>query len=378
MVAEPADLRSLAGRDTPLVDRMALRALVRTFYDFQRIRIMLGNRICQQFRVQLGQDPGKSSAELSTEAKKLLKDLRLEYRRLADALSLADRRRWQNLLDESRGIIHTPEQLVMVKQYLGMEENEERLGREIAAMVQDFPIWKHFLRGIKGCGPLMSAVLITELNPELSRHVAQYWKIAGVDLGPDGAGRSKRAEHLIDRTYVARDGTTKTRKSITYNPFLKTKLLGVLAASFLIFGGKYREDYVSYKHRIENSEKYGIQTDTTKMHRHRMAIRHMMKLFLADLWKAGRQLQGLPVGLSYAEQYLGRHHATDALEPDPIVYGPLDGTATNLADLSDEELVEQSRGGEPLGQGDLLDAMYDLEETYADDPDAATDTAAGA
>ena len=50
-------------------------------------------------------------------------------------------------------------------------------------------------------------------------------------------GRSKKAESLVNRKYIGRDGVEKTKLSITFNPFLKTKLIGVLATSFLRGGG---------------------------------------------------------------------------------------------------------------------------------------------
>jgi hypothetical protein len=40
-------------------------------------------------------------------------------------------------------------------------------------------------------------------------------------------------EHLVDRTYIDKNGEEKTKKGVTYNPFLKTKLTGVLDGSFL-------------------------------------------------------------------------------------------------------------------------------------------------
>lgn len=108
----------------------------------------------------------------------------------------------------------------------------------------------------------------------------------GMDTGRR-KGQSRRAEHLVDKEYRAKDGTIKIKKSITYNPFLKTKLLGVLGGSFL--KGKrskdayYHELYYNYKNRIMNDERHAGKT---KAHIHFMANRYMIKYFLQDLFVA--------------------------------------------------------------------------------------------
>jgi hypothetical protein len=80
----------LTQRETSILragDRQILRALVRTFYDRQLTRIIVGNRIAAHFRVQLGQQPGRKDEDLSPEAKKLLERLKEEYKLLALGIS---------------------------------------------------------------------------------------------------------------------------------------------------------------------------------------------------------------------------------------------------------------------------------------------------
>jgi hypothetical protein len=48
--------------------------------------------------------------------------------------------------------------------------------------------------------------------------------------------------------------------------------------------------------------------EKSKGHRHNMAIRYMIKIFLIDLYKNWRALEGLPVAPSYAEAKLGKIH----------------------------------------------------------------------
>jgi len=128
-----------------------------------------------------------------------------------------------------------------------------------------------------------------------------------LDVAADGRGRSRRKEHLIDVQYADSNGEEQTRQSITFNPFLKTKLIGVLGPSFLRCGpdNQYAKIYYDYKRRLENHATY---RDVSKGHRHSMAIRYMIKRFLADLYAAWRPLEGLPVYDPYETAKLGMDH----------------------------------------------------------------------
>lgn len=115
-------------------------------------------------------------------------------------------------------------------------------------------------------------------------------------------GRSRRAEHLVDVKYVNKDGKEDVRKGITFNPFLKTKLMGVLANSFIKTGNaEYRKVYDDYKTRLETEARW---KDESKGHRHNAAKRFMIKRFLSDLYIKWRTLEGLPVYEGYVENKL--------------------------------------------------------------------------
>lgn len=123
-------------------------------------------------------------------------------------------------------------------------------------------------------------------------------------------GRSRRKEHLRDVEYTDKDGKKAIRKGITFNPFLKTKLTGVLGPSFLkVRESPYKDVYYDYKHRLESHAKYGVDTDTSKGRRHNMAIRYAVKRFLVDLYVAWRTIEGLPVAEEYSKAKLGIEHA---------------------------------------------------------------------
>jgi hypothetical protein len=298
--------------------RRNVRTLVRGAYDVQKLRIQMGNRIAGNFRAKLGQDAGKKLTELDSEAKELLADLRAGFKRLTDGVARFPR------VDEFDGdeVISDYTELCLIAHYVGLEKAEKDHFKRLEAVVQESPIWG-WLKEVRGIGPALAGMLISEIDIGRARYVSSLWKYAGLDVGPDGAGRCRQEKHLVKREYVDREGKTKERNSITFNPWLKTKLLGVLAASFVKQGEKspYAVYYRDYKRRLESHAKYGMHRDGEadeemggkiyKGRRHDMAMRAMVKLFLADLYKAWRPLVGLPVLPPYSEAKLGYRHAGD-------------------------------------------------------------------
>lgn len=288
-------------------DRVVLRQLVRSLYDEQKMRIQCGNRISANVRASLSlkadTSTDNSAADTDAGAQELLKNLAAEYRRITDALATESVRKRLSELRKQPGVIFTPYEYELVGQYVAHLSREKELVEAITYLVEEFPIYREWLIDVAGCGPVMSAVLISEIAIERARHVSSLWKYAGLDVAPDGRGRSRRQEHLVPRMYTARDGSTKERLSITFNPLLKTKLLGVLAPSFLRQRkSPYKDIYYNYKHRLEHHATY---KDATKAHRHMMAQRYMIKIFLKDLWLAWRELENLPVTQPYAQAKLG-------------------------------------------------------------------------
>lgn len=289
-----------------MADKVTLRAMVKSFYDAQKLRMMTGNRLVANIRVRLGQDPGtKTEDTMNKEGQKLLADLTAEYKRITDGLTSKTAKGKVKEFEEQKGIIADIFEFELTGHYLRLLSDEEELGKSIAKMVKTFPIWDAFLKDVKGCGPAMSAVIISELDPHKARHVSSFWKYAGLDVADDGKGRSRKAEHLIDVEYTNKDGEPKTRKGITFNPFLKTKLVGVLGTNFLRASGPYKAVYDGYKHRLTC---HPVYKDDSPGHRHNMAIRYMIKMFLKDLWLAWREVEGLPITPDYAEAKLGLKH----------------------------------------------------------------------
>lgn len=288
-------------------NRDLLRCSVRTMYDMQQLRIQNGNRICAAFRVKLGLESSEAEEE-DTDANKLLKQLRSEYKRITDGV----KRVTKNTKFESQ-IITTRGELALIESYEKSLEAEDLHEKLILEQLETTKIWNDYLLGVKGVGPRMAGVILSEVDITKCQSVSAMWKYTGVDVvmvEKDGElvgeGRSAKAHHLVDKEMTRADGEKTQFKGLSYNPLAKSKLLGVLGPSFIKQGGYYKEVYNGYKFRLEN---HVIHSKKTKMHRHKMANRYMIKIFLMNLWLKWRELEGLTVTPPYHEAKLGLHHS---------------------------------------------------------------------
>ena len=281
-----------------------IRVMVRGAYDIQKLRIQMGNRIVANWKAKLGQAPNATEETLDEAEKSLLDNLRESYRKLADGVATLPR---QSTFKGDE-LISTYTELVLIDQYIGLEKQEATQFSRLGNVLKDFPIYNEFLVNVYGIGPAMAGVILSEINIHAAEYPSSLWKYAGLDVAGDGQGRSRRKEHLVESTYIDADGVEQTKNGISFNPFLKTKLVGVLGSSFIKQSAakcQYRKIYDDYKHRLENSPAHA---DKSKGHRHSMAVRYAVKRFLADLYVAWRTLEGLPVANEYSVDKLGIVH----------------------------------------------------------------------
>lgn len=207
---------------------------------------------------------------------------------------------------------------VMIDFLYDIKEAEEKIEKRIFALVKSHPLWKNFFEGVKGCGPTMAAVILSEVDIEKATTVSKLWQYAGMNPGnvygtkATGSHKDGTFQAVKSTDFVRGDRLTAGYLS-PYNAFLKTKLLGVLGSGFIKANSPYRKYYDNMKTRLENSsEKITgreiMWKETSPAHRHRAAIRYMLKMFLADLYAAWRALEGLEVRPLYQEEYLGHVH----------------------------------------------------------------------
>ena len=239
----------------------------------------------------------------------------------------------------------------MVKSYSLLIDSEDMLIKQLETLVENHPLYDLFFRHVKGCGPKMSYVIIAYLNPYKAKYVSSFYMYAGLDTVQDKTedgkmiywtkeehprkvaenigetdengepvytvleddskyvGRVEPCEHgrrkgdIVDVEYIAKDGTVNTKKGITYNPILKTKLVGVLADCLIKAQDPvYANIYYDYKRRLQKNHRYDSYTDG---HINNMAKRYMIKQFLRNLWVVWRSYEGLEIAEPFEVAKLG-------------------------------------------------------------------------
>ena len=249
--------------------RQSLSIMVRMYYDYQRERESLDGRLGRK------KDTDKEGNIIMKKGARPIDPAILQY---------IVNRREEILAAEEAILFGAP-----------VTKNGKVVNHE-GGIVQEIhlhPLWKNFLKGVKGCGEAMAGVIITEFDINKAPTVSNLWSFSGLAPG--------------------KDRKTKGQKC-PYNQFLRAKLCGVLGSSFLKCNSPYRTYYDDMKLRLESSD-WGMAsknpTDKSRPkagHQHKAATRYMVKMFLKDLYVAWRTLEGLPVREPYQEQYLGHVH----------------------------------------------------------------------
>lgn len=383
-------------------DNNLIRTMVRGIYNLQKLRIQMGNRVTANFKSKLGLDPaGMSEKELAKQEKKVLDQLRASYKRITDGVVAKGVEVSDRLPTSKRfkgdSLISSYAELVLVNQYMSILRDEERQFYQLNNVLKDIPIYRDYLADVRGVGPAIAAVIISEIDITKAQYPSSLWMLAGLDSVLVGTytddhgkehtvpawkisvyynetnenggmlaegkypvtyktvGRSRRDFCLVKKEYTTKEGGVALRDSITFNPFLKTKLISVLGTSFLRSGtstvdgkkmgaakrlelaksegydGEVGEDsdeeiqnflrakghevivepsefaieYYNYKQRLDNDARHKDKTDG---HKHNMAIRFMIKRFLVRLYNEWRAIEGLPVAPEYSEAKLGKVH----------------------------------------------------------------------
>ena len=281
-----------------------LKTIVRGAYDIQKNRIQTGNRLVGNFKAKLGQAPSEKGDTIDKEGQQVLTNLRRSHKLLTEGVASFPRQ----ATFKGDEVISDYTELCLVDNYLELEAQEKSHFRRLGNILKGYPIYNEFLLGVTGVGPAMAGVMLSEIDITKAEYPSSLHKYAGLDVASDGQGRSRKKEHLEDSEYVDAEGEVKVKKGITFNPFLKTKLVGVLGSSFIKQSPDkcvYRKIYDDYKHRLEHMDAH---KEKSKGHRHNMAVRYMVKMFLVDLYNAWRRIEGLPVAPTYSEAKLGKVH----------------------------------------------------------------------
>ena len=259
-----------------------IRTLVRTLYDFQDLRIRLANRLKKK----------KDGSD-----QKNVDDIDI----IAEAMP------------------------TLLGAWKRAQESENDIEFLLEQELKVIPIYTEFLNKVKGIGPRMSGVIIGEYDIHIADTASKLWQFTGLNPGMvygrkvDKSKTGPNGKALIYRTTDLIRGDKRTVGYLSpYNGWLRTKMIGALAPALLKSRtpSVYVKFYYDVKTRLENSmliyERTGkLWKDEPKGHRDLAARRYMVKMFLADLYKEWRFLEGLTVRPPYKDEYLGKIHQED-------------------------------------------------------------------
>ena len=312
------------------MDKYIIRDVLDALYDMQKLRIASGNRLYQIFKDKSDADSTikdeiekeklKESGEedvLDAKANEILKTVNSEYKELT-AYMVDNNKTIASALKKIETIkILTKTDYSMVKAYNLLLESEESYKKVLTDNIKDHPVYVGFLANVKGCGPMMSANILAYLDPYKARHASSFRKYAGLDVvatkDKDGnpvldsegnmVTHGRKMGDTEDYEYIDKNGNKAIKKGLTYNPKLKSKLIGVLASGMIKAKDPvYTKIYYDYKLRLENHPKH---KEKSAAHRNNMALRYMIQKFLSNLWVYWRTLEGLEVTLPYEVDKLG-------------------------------------------------------------------------
>jgi hypothetical protein len=256
------------------VKRQRIKGIVRTIYDYQDIRVKMGNRL--RFKAD-GSDQKDNGTEMAINSE--------------DIPSLVD------AFQDSKDI-------------------EANLVKSLAKELKGIKVYDEFLKNVKGVGPMMAAVIISEFDIHKAETISAMNQFAGLNPGMVRGKKRVDGELVTTDTMVRGDKLTAGFVA-PFNTKLRAKMIGVLGSSFLKTKSPYAEFYYNYKNRLKNEDRQIGESEkkwneTTDKHRHNAAVRYMVKMFIRDLYVAWRESEGLTVRCPYEEEYLGvKHHYYD-------------------------------------------------------------------
>lgn len=297
-----------------------IRKMTRMAYAVQELRIATGLRVVAQFTERFSDARVPNDTEdqdaIDRERDKLLKRIIESYTRVTDGIVAGAR----NKLYKFDNILTNETELWFVESYMDILKQEEAAFKRLGKALDRFPFYAEYLSKIRGVGAAMAGVIVSELDPCRAKYPSSFWRYAGLDVvtvedkethQTRQEGRSRREQHLVQIEYTDRNGETKTRRGLSYNPWLKSKLLAVLAPSFLrAKNAHYTKVYQDYKNRM--MQRPELQDNKAiKAIAHKRALRYMIKIFLIDLHMSWRAHEKLEVTVPYHEAKLGLTHGRD-------------------------------------------------------------------
>ena len=191
---------------------------------------------------------------------------------------------------------------------------EQDLTKRLESVVKQTPEWKKYFKGIKGIGPKMAAILISEIDPYKAETVSKIWQYAGLNSSMVFGKKKDKDGNVVTTTDLVRGDRPTAGYILPYNKYLKMCVGGKIATQLLMAKNpKYVAIYEGAKNFYKTNPKWKDESD---MHIHRAAVRKMLKQFLADYYAFVRPLYGLETRVPYAEEKMGIVHHFYGQEED--------------------------------------------------------------
>jgi len=295
--------------------RSTLAALVRDLFQAQSTLAAASRALVTIMRASASDAVATTVAridaprDLSREDLDLIAAAMEEYQLFASSVVRVRIDVWRAELARRSMLISSVEKVIAVEIYGEARNLERRLSHTVSVKVQEFSIWTSFLKDVGGVSMPVAAVLVAAFDPYQAAQLSGFWKFAGLDGGRGGRNRSGQRP-------PGRPVTTDAQRMRAIDPsVIKSVLLGQLGPALIKQCGVYRAQYETYKVRLGARDDVGLVAQAagvpgaTAAHRHAMATRYMVKMFLGDLWRTWRILEGLSVGIPYVE---GRDDARGA------------------------------------------------------------------
>ena len=175
----------------------------------------------------------------------------------------------------------------------------------IAELLKSHPA-HHWFSRVKGVGKENIAKVIGMVDIQRADTISSLWKFAGFSVEDGKAPKRVKGEKL------------------SYNSQLRS-MCWRLGTSLLKAKGKFYDYYLKQKERYsaryevvpasslpkKDGKRYEPEGVISEGHLHNMALRKMIKLFLACLWLTWREAEGLPVTNPYPIDKLGHNSFID-------------------------------------------------------------------
>lgn len=276
-------------------------------------------------------------------------------------------------------VLHN-EDLVRLEQQTSTLKTAEKVAlTDVAFALKRVPFYTNVLsdkKRYRGLGPTLAGVILSSFDIEREETVSQMWAFAGLAPIPCKRcnycqGELKQNEdnewvHVDDKWFQKSGCKQKTLghremydsgkamkpvkgQKLKYNKWLRAKLCGVLGGCLLKSSSPWSKFYYDYKNR-KTQQNWGRSDN----HRHKAAIRYMVKMLLLDIWKEWRTFEGLSVRPPYQEEYLKHvHHKTAVGSVSDATSVPWNGTPGEEESEEDEEnRLEQMAIEEELALAD--------------------------